>query len=357
MLNLSKEDRKQLRQAIASAYPQPANLRIFIDDELNQSLALISTADSYNTVIFDVIQWAIAKGYIDDLILALAKDTKNPDIQKFCGRVLRLHFVLNDSAGLVGESSLPFEPTDWGLEVSDEELQGFLPKQFSFEADVGNLRRGLELANSVCKITFADRSPGASGTGVLIAPDLVLTNYHVLSLKDGADLNAIARLAQFEFGYVSPKFGEVPRTQILNAVSDRPVVASSPINRLDYALLRLSPKDDFSIEPVSVNTSVLMPKSPLNLLQHPEGNAMKVSLSNNGVVKTNEARGLVLYVNQTKRGSSGSPCFNNDWSLVALHHKEMATSFGSIREGILLSAIYRHISDSDPQISNSFIVQ
>ncbi len=357
MLNLSNEDRKQLRKAIASAYPQPAKLRIFVDAELDRNLALISTADSLDTVIFDLIQWAIAKGYIDELILALEKDTQNSEIQKFCRRVLRQRLSLNDSAGLAAESSLPFEPTDWGLEVSDEELQGFLPKQFSFEADVGNLRRGLELANSVCKITFADRPPGANGTGVLIAPDLVLTNYHVLSLKDGADLNAIAHSAQFEFGYVSPKFGEVARTQLMNSDGDQPVVASSPIDRLDYALLRLSSKDDFSIAPVSVNTSVLMPKSPLNLLQHPEGNAMKVSLSNNGVVKTDEARGLVLYVNQTKRGSSGSPCFDNDWRLVALHHKGMDTSFGSIREGILLSAIYRHISESDPQISNSFVVQ
>lgn len=349
MLNPSNDDRKQLRGAIASAYPDPADLRIFVDGELNQNLALISTASSHSAVIFDLIRWAIAKGYIDELILALAKDTKNPDIQQFCKRVLRQHISLNASEGLAVEPSLAFEPTDWGLEVSDEELQGFLPKQFSFEADVGTLRRGLELANSVCKITFIDR-PSASGTGVLIAPDLVLTNYHVLSLKDGADLNAIARSAQFEFGYVSPKFGEVARTQILNVADNQPVVASSPINQLDYALLRLSCSEGFSIAPVLVNTlSQLMPKSPLNILQHPEGNAMKVSLSNNGVVKTNELRGLVLYVNPTQRGSSGSPCFDSDWRLVALHHKDMDTSFGSIREGILLSAIY-------PEISN-FLVQ
>ena len=350
MLNLSNSDRKQLREAIASAYPAPSDLKIFVDDELNQNLALISTADSHTTVIFDLIKWAIAKNYIDDLILALEKDTNNPNIQQFCGRVLRQHMRLNASEELAVEELLPFELTDWGLGVSDEELQGFLPKQFSFEADVGTLRRGLELANSVCKITFTDRPPEASGTGVLIAPDLVLTNYHVLSMKDSADLTAIARSARFEFGNVSPKFGEVARSQILNAADDNPLVASSPINQLDYALLRLSGSKDFSIEPVLVSaSSQLIPKSPLNILQHPEGNAMKVSLSNNGVVKTNELRGLVLYVNQTKQGSSGSPCFDNDWRLVALHHKEMDTSFGSIREGILLSAIY-------PQISK-FIVQ
>ncbi|MBD2066084.1 trypsin-like peptidase domain-containing protein, partial [Leptolyngbya sp. FACHB-671] len=114
---------------------------------------------------------------------------------------------------------------------------------------------------------------------------------------------------------------------------------------LDYALLRLNPDEDLATEPVSYNaSSQLEPRAPLNILQHPEGDAMKVSLSNNGVVKTREARGLVLYVNPTKRGSSGAPCFDNDWKLVALHHKEMATSFGSVREGILFSAIYSQIS-------------
>ncbi|MBD2465770.1 trypsin-like peptidase domain-containing protein [Oscillatoria sp. FACHB-1407] len=347
MLNLSNDDRKQLRAAIESAYPEPNDLKRFVDEELNKNLATISTAPSHSAVVFDLIKWAIAKGYIDDLILALAKDTQNPDIQRFCVRVLRQHLSLNGlnaSDSLTAESLLDLEPTTWDLEVSYEELQSFLPKQFSFEADVGNLRRGLELANSVCKITFADRPPQESGTGVLIAPDLVLTNYHVLSLKEGADLNAIAKSARFEFGYVSPKFDETTRIQTLKAAENDPVPAFSTIDKLDYALLRISPDENCSIEPVPFNASLqLMPKSPLNMLQHPEGDAMKVSLSNNGVVKTNEAKGLVLYVNPTKRGSSGSPCFDHDWRLVALHHKEMATSFGSVREGILFSAIYPQI--------------
>jgi endonuclease G, mitochondrial len=92
-------------------------------------------------------------------------------------------------------------------------------------------------------------------------------------------------------------------------------------------------------------TNQLLPQSPLNILQHPEGGEMKISLSNNGVVKINKEKGLILYANQTKGGSSGSPCFDSDWKLVALHHKAMQTSFGSIREGILFSAIHRHIKE------------
>jgi endonuclease G, mitochondrial len=244
---------------------------------------------------------------------------------------------------LTTETPLVLDAT-WDIDIRSETLQSFLPQQFSFQADVGTLLRGLERANAVCKITFVDR-PGESGTGVLIAPDLVLTNYHVLSRKEGVDLNAIAQSARFEFGYISRRFGEATRTQVVNAIGSKPVVQSSPIHALDYALIRLDLDPHFPIHPIPyAAASTLQPRSPLHILQHPEGEKLKVSLSNNGVVKTNESRGLVLYVNQTKKGSSGSPCFDPDWQLVALHHKEMDTTFGSVREGILFSAIYPQIA-------------
>ena len=344
MLNLSKDDRKQLREAIEAAYPNPADLRMWVDESLNQNLFNISTADSHRSVIFDLIKWAIAKGYIDELILALAADTNNPAVQSFCGRVLQQCFNLNAIDAQSDQSLLDVGLADWNLDITTEELQLFLPKQFSFQADVGTLRRGLELANSVCKITFDDRSPEASGTGVLIAPDLVLTNYHVFSREKDADLNTIARSARFEFGYVSRSFGESSRTQVLKSMEHQSILSFSPIDRLDYVLIRLHTEDSLTQKPVPLDTTTqLLPKSPLNILQHPEGEQMKVSLSNNGVVKINQLTGLVLYVNPTKCGSSGSPCFNQDWQLVALHHKEMVTSFGSIREGILFSAIYNEI--------------
>lgn len=348
MLTLSKDDRKALREAIQSAYLSLDSLGLFVDEELNQNLAVVGGNGSLDKVIFNLIGWAIAKGYIDDLILALQKDTQNrSDIQQFCARILQQRMVLNPSERLTDELSLELEPSTWGLDVRSEELELFLPKQSTFEADVGKLSQGLELANAVCKVTFTNRPPAESGTGVLIAPELVLTNYHVLSLHEGANLNEMARTAQFEFGYVSPPFGEATRTQIMLAAENDPIVSASPINELDYALIRLSKNEDFSIKPVPLNaTAPLTERSPLNILQHPEGIELKVSLSNNGVVKTDQQRGLVLYVNPTKRGSSGSPCFDNDWKLVALHHKNMQTSFGSIREGILFSAIHRHIKAS-----------
>jgi V8-like Glu-specific endopeptidase len=360
MLELSNDDRRLLREAIQSAYSEPDDLKIFVREELGKNLADIAGSGvPSRTIVFKLIEWAIAKGHTDDLILALQRDTQNrPDIQQLCARVLRQRLVLNAAVTASEESMLPLEPAAWDINIETAELELFLPKQFTYEADVGALQRGLERANAVCKITFADRSPTESGTGVLIAADLVLTNYHVLSLQDGAELNAIAQTAQFEFGYVSTPFGESRCRQYLQAVADHPVVAASPIGELDYALIRIKPTDDFKTSPVPLNaTAVLGPRSPLNLLQHPEGEAMKVSLSANGVVKTQESKGLVLYVNPTKGGSSGSPCFDEHWQLVALHHKSLQTSFGSVREGILWSAIHTQISSVYPQISSVLTAQ
>jgi len=70
---------------------------------------------------------------------------------------------------------------------------------------------------------------------------------------------------------------------------------------------------------------------------------MKLSISCDGITGVYADRGLVQYVNKTSGGSSGSPCFNENWHLVALHHAQRAKSFGSIREGILFSSIYPEI--------------
>lgn len=349
MLVLSSNERKQLRQAIIAAYPAPGDLEIFVDEALNQNLAVIAGGRNLNQTVYDLIKWAVAKGYTDGLIMQLAQDTQNPDIQRICSRVLQQYLSLNADDGAEPLPSIGQAAWD----VNYEELQSFLPKRFSFEADVGELQRGLDLSKAVCKVTFADRSADECGTGVLIAPDLMLTNYHVFSRDAGADLGEIATQMRCEFGYTSAQPGK--QTCICVAAENEAVVSASPINALDYVLVRLRSKNDSTneklIQPVTYNpTAQLTPRSPLNILQHPEGEQMKVSLSNNGVVKTDDSRGLVLYVNATRPGSSGSPCFNQQWQLVALHHKGLATSFGSVREGILFSAIYPKIEPFLPKL-------
>ena len=121
----------------------------------------------------------------------------------------------------------------------------------------------------------------------------------------------------------------------------------SPPKLLDYVLLRVEPKIKTvdHIQPIPIQSPLpsLNPKDEINVLQHPQGNVMQVSLSASGLVQQDVNRGRVWYVNRTQGGSSGSPCFNGDWKMIALHHASMSRGFGSIREGILLSSILPEI--------------
>ena len=53
------------------------------------------------------------------------------------------------------------------------------------------------------------------------------------------------------------------------------------------------------------------------------------------------------YIKFRDGGSSGSPCFDESWNLVALHHAQINRLFGavrgSIRQGILFNSIYEEI--------------
>ncbi len=350
ILKLSGQQRQQLRRAILSAYPEFEDLRIFVDENFGENLAAIANTRRYEYTVFDLIQRAEARGWLDDLIVSLYQDTpNNPDIQQFCAPIqdyVRHRLLLAGETEPSPDTRSLFETDfDWEGPKYDAELQAFLPRQLSLEADVGTLRRGiLDCANAVCKITSRD-NPHQSGTGVLIAPDLVLTNYHVLTHENNADLQPIAASLCFEFGYISTDLTQNQQTQQFSAHSQQPVVAASEIDRLDYALLRLEPSiQNEPIQPVSHAAAVPSPKTGLNLLQHPEGERMKVSLSSNGVVSSNSEKGKVWYVNRTAGGSSGAPCFDEDWQLVALHHAEIARGFGSIREGILFASIRSEIA-------------
>jgi len=72
---------------------------------------------------------------------------------------------------------------------------------------------------------------------------------------------------------------------------------------------------------------------------------MMLAPSSNGVTGAYPDTGHVQYVSRTAPGSSGAPCFDDDWKVVALHHAVRSKMFGVIGEGILMSAIYGAIRE------------
>lgn len=235
---------------------------------------------------------------------------------------------------------------DWQGPEDELQLQGWFRPDPDW-LDVGFLGRAIGRAAGVCRVEVA--ATGATGTGFLLGTrDLVLTNHHVLDgFAEG--LEAAARSAVARFGCITVDTGAEAKGRVFNTHADTPLVKSSPTGELDYALLRLDPaaQDADGLEPAPLALASPAERSPLHLLQHPFGGAMKVAFSNDAVTAVIGGR-LVQYVSRSAVGSSGAPCFDDDWRIVALHHAERSRAFGVVREGILLNAIHPEIKEYLP---------
>jgi V8-like Glu-specific endopeptidase len=242
--------------------------------------------------------------------------------------------------------------------------------------DVLTWRKKLgEIESRVCRIEFPDKT--AQGTGFLVAPDLVLTNYHVVEAvinSQGVSPQAI----KVRFDYKVKADGISLNPGKAYGLAQEWLADSSPYSardlevspasdpgddELDYALLRIDgrPGDD----PVGGDTQDPQPVprgwiSPLRtaydftkqraiyIVQHPDGKPMQVAVDSDSVVGVNAAKNRVHYTTTTDFGSSGSPCFSADWEWVALHHAgdPKYAKFGQTpeyNEGIPVSAIIRRL--------------
>ncbi|MCA6621508.1 MAG: trypsin-like peptidase domain-containing protein [Pseudanabaena sp. M165S2SP1A06QC] len=338
-MNLSGSELRKLFQALLKAYPTQAKLSALVLFQLEESLAAIAGQDTLETVVLNLITWAKARGKLDRLIMgAYEENPYNPELREFYETIFKKRFI--PSPKIVAKDFGP--DIDW-QETDEIQLQSWFQTEPDWY-DVGFLKRAIAQTASVCRVEIP--SQGITGTGVLISDKLVLTNYHVLKPDESADMQANALDAILRFGRFSEQDGKETDGQTFQLDRLKPILHSSPVGKLDYALLQLDRNTQAAdIKPALWDISDrLEPRMGLNLLQHPEGDSMKISISSDAVTGVYQESGLVHYVNKSAGGSSGSPCFNESGRLVALHHAQRSKSFGLIREGILFSAIYREIS-------------
>ncbi|MET7619250.1 trypsin-like peptidase domain-containing protein [Streptomyces sp. NPDC005408] len=198
-----------------------------------------------------------------------------------------------------------------------------------------------------------------SGTGWLIAPDLLITNHHVVNARSGTgsgrpradaeDLSLQAQHAHARFDYDTD---DVETEEA--AVSE--LVAADP--ELDYAVVRLTTEPSRPVlklakEPLSVAKGDVV---AVNIIQHPGGQPKRVALRNNLVYAADEND--VRYFTDTRGGSSGSPVFTDDWKVVALHRgtrrvedvmfQGRTTAFVNV--GTQMGSIMRHLKANSPEI-------
>lgn len=172
----------------------------------------------------------------------------------------------------------------------------------------------------------------AHGTGFLVGPDLMLTNYHVFKNKE------MLASAVVRFDYHANADGATTKGRVFEFQPD--FYEGSPDKELDFALVKLKgePLADRKLEPGDEDLGylellrrgrhrgylLLAPRDiveheRVNIIQHPNGNPQKVVLTQNYVL-ANMSADRVHYLADTQPGSSGSPVLNRYWEVIALHH-------------------------------------
>jgi endonuclease G, mitochondrial len=182
---------------------------------------------------------------------------------------------------------------------------------------VNFLSRGARAARTVGRI--AEERNGRLvpfGTGFLVGRRLLLTNNHVLpdrvltaacvvELNCETDVdNRPAAVASFRLD---------------------PATLFRTDRQLDYTLVAVSvgadgrpPGDEFGWNRLVWQQGKIVVGEPVNVIGHPMGRPKEVAIRNNSL--RNELDHFLHYTTDTEPGNSGSPVFNDQWEVVALHH-------------------------------------
>jgi endonuclease G len=187
------------------------------------------------------------------------------------------------------------------------------------------LDRGRRAAEAVCRIKLPMDGGAAYGTGFLVGPRLLLTNNHVIASR------AEAAQCEAEFGYEHDLDGVVKEPARFN-LDPHALFFTSP--EVDFTLVAVAA---LSADGVPLERYGWLPLIPLSgktvdgewvsAIQHPDGQPKQIAIHASQIIKLDPAKvqtdltRFIHYSTDTEPGSSGSPVFNDQWQVVAIHHK------------------------------------
>lgn len=183
------------------------------------------------------------------------------------------------------------------------------------------LERALAASKAVCRVVTAD---GNLGTGFLTKEGYIFTNNHVISSPE------VAKTARIEFNYEVGTDGKTKsRTTYEIDASD---FKTSPPNEFDFARVKVIDRADAPLSKwgyVEFDPDAIPAVGEaVTIIQHPKGEDKQIALNANEVL--GQLNQHLFYTTDTEPGSSGSPVFNKDWKVVAIHHAGKTDAEGGL---------------------------
>jgi len=360
-LGFTGADHKALADALAAAFPDPNKLNQLLVARLNQPLNGIAAPYPLSDATFEVVTFYKAKGHVLRLMAAArASQPDNPQLafvlEKF--RLATPTATAPQLEKLVKKTSVPFPVAVWRERLAACEV-------------------------CVCRLELPTARGPSFGTGFLVAPDLVLTNYHVVAPAiafgakqapaDGLVADPSKVIARFDYKALDGKTTIHPGIEVKLAAdwlldsspyssSDmeaQPKQSVPSLEELDHAIIRLAEPIGSAPIPLGADTDPsAKPRGWITLqaaewdfgaepalfiVQHPNGAPMALAMDLDAKMQVNANKTRVTYQTGTEPGSSGSPCFNQFWSLVAIHHAGdplyAPLQAGAYNEGIPIARI------------------
>ena len=177
------------------------------------------------------------------------------------------------------------------------------------------LRKAIEVSSSVARVKFAN----GSATGFLIAPDIFMTNNHVI--EDEHDASS----ARLQFNYQLKEDGTLATVDEWRC-DPTDLFHTNP--DLDYTIVRVAPIDNkragdsWGFLDLRHGATVSVGQR-VNIIQHPQGRFKEIAFRDNQVMAANSDEPFIQYLTDTDYGTSGSPVFDDWFNVVALHSRRV----------------------------------
>jgi endonuclease G, mitochondrial len=179
---------------------------------------------------------------------------------------------------------------------------------------INYLERGMLAGHAIGRIWIRAANGQLTGyaTGFMVSPRLLLTNHHVLPNRETATHSRV------EFNYQEGLDGQ-PLTPVICTFNPESLFIAD--KSLDYALVAVEPLPEanrFGWHRLIADEGKVIIGEYVSIIQHPGGEPKQVALRENQLVDVLPE--FLHYQTDTAVGSSGSPVFNDQWEVVALHH-------------------------------------